>query len=289
MTSPVETIADALIAFILSLLRDPDAAESFVASPEAALARHGLEDVCMADVAAVRPVIVDHPHVINQSTPPPPPPAPPVDTHGDGAVREIVRMIQQYTTNIDARSTILDQSVNQNIWTEGGDVTQVFDQAAVVASGDNAVAAGGDATVVDSDVDVTIGDVSVGNETNTGSFNQTGTDGTPDDDVAPDDAPDEAPLPDAATADPATADPDSDVPEAATAAVGTAVDTAVQAGGDTPVVVQEPAPAPPADVPEPADLLESDMTAGGAADSYDADAASAALDDQPVDIPVEDD
>lgn len=288
MTSPVETIADALIAFILSLLRDPDAAESFVASPEAALARHGLEDVCMADVAAVRPVIVDHPHVINQSTPPPPPP---VDTHGDGAVREIVRMIQQYTTNIDARSTILDQSVNQNIWTEGGDVTQVFDQAAVVASGDNAVAAGGDATVVDSDVDVTIGDVSVGNETNTGSFNQTGTDGTPDGDAgAPDDAPDEAPLPDPAAADPATADPDSDVPEAATAAVGTAVDTAVQAGGETPVVAApEPAPAPPADVPEPADLLESDMTAGGAADSYDSDAASAALDDQPVDIPVEDD
>ncbi|MGW9627865.1 IniB N-terminal domain-containing protein [Microbacterium sp. NPDC055521] len=284
MTSPVETIADALIAFILSLLRDPDAADGFVASPEAALARHGLEDVCMADVAAVRPVIVDHPHVINQSTPPPPPPAP-VDTHGDGAVREIVRMIQQYTTNIDARSTILDQSVNQNIWTEGGDVTQVFDQAAVVASGDNAVAAGGDATVVDSDVDVTIGDVSVGNETNTGSFNQTGTDGTPDDDVAPD----EAPLPDPATADPATADTGSDVPEAATAAVGTAVDTAAQAGGETPVVVQEPAPAPPADVPEPADLLESDMTAGGAADSYDSDAASAALNDQPVDIPVEDD
>ncbi|PKI89290.1 hypothetical protein CW368_13230 [Actinomycetales bacterium SN12] len=283
----METIADALIAFILSLLRDPDAAEGFVASPEAALARNGLEDVCMADVAAVRPVIVDHPHVINQSSPPPPPPADPAGASGDGAVREIVRMIQQYTTHIDARSTILDQSVNQNIWTEGGDVTQVFDQEAVIASGDNAVAAGGDATVVDSDVDVTVGDVSVGNETNDGSFNQTGSGPSDDDDTAgapggPGGAADGASQPDSSAG-----DADSDAPEAAVAAVGAAVDTAVQAGAETAPVAAQPAP-PPADVPEPADLLESDMTAG-AADAYDSDSASAALDDQPVDIPVEDD
>ena len=98
---------------------------------------------------------------------------PPTDQHSadpDPVVREISRIINQFTS-IDARSTIVDQSVNQNIWTEGGDVTQIFDQEAVVASGDDAIAAGDDANLIDSDVDVTVGDVSVGNTTNDGSFN----------------------------------------------------------------------------------------------------------------------
>ena len=46
-------------------------------------------------------------------------------------------------------------------------MTQIFDQEAVVASGDEAIAAGDDATFVDSEVDVTVGDVSVGNTTKT--------------------------------------------------------------------------------------------------------------------------
>ena len=265
MTSPVETIADALIAFILSLLRDPDAADGFAAAPQAMLAGSGLASVCAADVAAVKPVIVDHPAVVRHDhpTPPPPPPSGPGD---DGAVHEIVRMIQQFTT-IDARSTIVDQSVNQNIWTEGGDVTQLFDQEAVIASGDDSVAAGNDATIVDSDVDVTMGDVSVGNETNDGSFNTTGAD----------------------------ADADGEADEAATdEALGTdeVVDDAVESGTDAaPQAATPPPPAPepaPAAVPEPADVLESDMTT--ADDSYEADAASAAVQsDTVVEDPIEDD
>ncbi|MEV7631579.1 IniB N-terminal domain-containing protein [Microbacterium sp. NPDC089318] len=273
MTSPVETIADALMAFIMSLLRDPEAVDEFVAAPQAVLADNGLQDVCMADLAAVRPVIVDHPSVVHHTSPPPPPP--PGDPSAEGVARELVRMVQQYTTTIDARSTILDQSVNQNIWTEGGDVTQLFDQEAVVASGDGAVAAGDDVAVVDSDVDVSMGDVSVGNETNDGSFNSDGQD----------DAPEPAADPDDAAADPAPDAPaeGSDATTPTTAAAGEAVDTAVDSAAAAPQ--QTP---PPADVPEPADLLESDMTAGTSG-SYDADAAGAALDDQPVDVPVEDD
>lgn len=257
MISPVETIADALIAFILSLLNDPEAADEFVARPQEALADHGLQRVCMADVAAVKPVIVDHPSVDHHHNPPPPPSGEP------SVVNEIVRMIQQYTT-IDARSTVIDQSVNQNIWTEGGDVTQIFDQEAVVASGDEAIAAGDDVSVVDSDVDVSMGDVSIGNESNQDSFNNTGTD--PDDAAAV-----AATVPDDAT-------PDAgDAAAAVTAVVDTAVDTVSAA--ET-----------PADVPEPADLLESDL-ATDPSDSYasDAAAASAALDDQPVEVPLEDD
>src|SRR5690606_20231605 len=204
MTSPVETIADALIAFILSLLNDPEAADEFVARPQAVLADHGLQGACLADVAAVKPVIVDHPGVTPHNPPPPPP-------HEPSVVNEIVRMIQQYTT-IDARSTIVDQSVNQNIWTEGGDVTQWFDQEAVVASGDESIAAGDDVSVVDSDVDVSMGDVSIGNESNQDSFNNTGTD--PDDAAAV-----AATVPDDAT-------PDAgDAAAAVTAVVDTAVDT----------------------------------------------------------------
>ncbi|MFD5224670.1 IniB N-terminal domain-containing protein [Microbacterium sp. NPDC058342] len=263
MTTPVETIADALIAFIMSLLHDPEKADEFVARPQAMLDENGLNGVCMADVAAVRPVIVDHPAVVHHENPPPPP------VHHHDPVHEIVRMIQQYTT-VDARSTIVDQSVNQNIWTEGGDVTQLFDQDAVVASGDESVAAGDDAEVGDSDVDVTVGDVAIGNTTNDDSFNTTGAA----DDDAP--APDEA-LPLAIADEPAEASAADPVADDADAGTTAAADAA-------------PAPAaPPASVPEPADLLESDMTAGGA-DSYEADAASAAvLGDAPVEDPLEDD
>lgn len=266
MTSPVETIADALFAFILSLLRDQEAADEFVARPTATLADNGLQDVCMADVAAVRPVIVDHPRVVHHDTPPPPPPPGP-DNHE--TVREIVRMVQQYTT-VDARSTIVDQSVNQNIWTEGGDVTQLFDQEAVVASGDDSIAAGDDVSVVDSDVDMTVGDVSIGNETNDGSFNQTGT--VPEESAAGDEGADATVAEEATPEDVATA-------TATTAAAVTEV-TEAAAPAAAP-------PPPPADVPEPADVLESDMTAGEG-DSYGAE-SSAPVDDAPLDAPLEDD
>lgn len=286
MTSPIETIADALIAFILSLLHDPEAAAEFAADPQSALDQHGLSGVCMADVAAVRPVIVDRPEVIHH-----------VQHHewgpasggGGGAspVGEIVRMIQQYTTTIeqntaiDARSTLVDQSVNQNIWTEGGDVTQQFDQEAVIAAGDHAVAAGDDVAVVDSDVDVTMGDVSVGNEEYDGSFNEVGGD--------PDDAPPALPGDDA-TAPPAPADPAPAPEEAAPVpveAAPAAADPAPAPAEAAPVEAASPA-STPADVPEPADVLEGDMTAG-ASDSYEADASATTLDDQPADLPLDDD
>ena len=174
MSTPVATVADALISFILSLLRDPAAVEEFDAAPKAVLASKGLQDACAADVQAVKPIIVDNPTVIVKPVPvgPPPPPDPP---HSDEVVKEIKHIINQFAT-IDNRTTIVDQSTNQNIWTEGGDVTQIFDQEAVIASGDGSVAAGDDATVVDSEVDVTIGDVAIGNTTNDGSFNNTGVD-----------------------------------------------------------------------------------------------------------------
>lgn len=159
-TTPLATIADALIEFILSLLRDPSAVAEFEEDPDAALARAGLSDICAEDVRSVVPVIVDRPDVA------PKPPLPPRDRpEPPPVIKEIMTVSNNF--HIDNRSVIVDQSVNQNIFTEGGDLTQVFDQESVMAFGDDSLAAGNDASVEETDTDVTIGDISVGNTTTT--------------------------------------------------------------------------------------------------------------------------
>ncbi|NLP84268.1 hypothetical protein HF576_10430 [Microbacterium sp. CFH 90308] len=166
MTTPLATIADALIEFILSLLNDPSAAEEFEEDPQGTLSRVGLSDACVEDVRAVAPVIVDRPDVHPKPPVPPGPPGPP------SVEKEIFNITNSFA--IDNRATIVDQSVNQNIWADG-DVNQIFDQEAVVNSGDNGAAAGEDADVDNSDTDTTVGDVAIGNEDTTtnidGSFN----------------------------------------------------------------------------------------------------------------------
>ncbi len=183
MSNPLAIIADALIEFILSLLRDPAAVAEFEADPEAALAAKGISmgGLSAADIRSVVPVIVDHPHVypraasyaaskpsVGQQSP---------------AVREIQNVVNNFRSDnyvtVDNRSTIIDQSVNQNIWAEG-DVTQSFDQVTNLAFGDGSVAAGNDGILTNTDTDVTIGDVAIGNtETNVDiddSFNDQSTD-----------------------------------------------------------------------------------------------------------------
>ena len=268
MSTPVATVADALISFILSLLRDPAAVEEFDAAPTAVLASKGLQDACAADVQAVKPIIVDNPTVVVKPVPvgPPPPPDPP---HTDEVVKEIKHIINQFAT-IDNRTTIVDQSTNQNIWTEGGDVTQIFDQEAVIASGDGSVAAGDDATVVDSEVDVTVGDVAIGNTTNDGSFNNTGVD--------PD-----APVEEDVAADPVVVDPAVDPTDAA-AVAGDAVESAVDQTLDAAASVEAPVQEAVAEVPAE-DPLAADLTA---ADTYESeDAGTAVVDDAFVEEPLE--
>jgi hypothetical protein len=172
MTTPLATIADALIEFILSLLNDPAAAEEFEEDPQGTLARNGLSDACVDDVRAVAPVIVDRPDVYPKPVHPTPPGPPKPAT----VEKEITNITQSFS--IDNRATIVDQSVNQNIWADG-DVNQIFDQEAVVNSGDNGAAAGEDATVDNSNDTTTVGDVAIGNEDTTttidGSFNDNST------------------------------------------------------------------------------------------------------------------
>lgn len=158
MSTPLTTITDALIEFILSLLRDPAAQAEFDENPDAMLARNGLSGVCAEDVRAVAPVVIDRPDV----TPTPPMPPKPPKPEPNEVVREINTLTQNVT--IDNRSTVIDQSVNQNIWADG-DVTQIFDNEAIVASGDGAAAAGDDADVDNSETEVSTGDIAIGNET----------------------------------------------------------------------------------------------------------------------------
>jgi len=161
------TMTAALLDFILGLLRNDDAVQEFRADPDAALASAGLSEVRCEDVDAVLPVVIDHSPVGNDVSfdssfdrdfstgnrgdvevggvsVTAPTPGRDDDDHSR-AVQQIDNIVTNYsvTTTIDDRDTIVDQSVNQNIWA-GGDVTQLFDNDAVIASGDGAVAAGGD-------------------------------------------------------------------------------------------------------------------------------------------------
>ncbi|WP_300267535.1 IniB N-terminal domain-containing protein [Microbacterium sp.] len=275
MSTPVATIADALIAFILSLLHDPEAAEEFEADPGPAMHGAGLQGACVADVRAVAPVVVDHPSVTPKPPSPDPDPTPPDPV--DPVVREIVNLVNQFTT-VDARSTIVDQSVNQNIWTEGGDVTQLFDQEAVVASGDESVAAGDDASIVNSDTDITTGDVSIGNDEYNDSFNQDNSDTTTVDDSFQDNSTGDAST--NAVVDDSFQDNSTDVDVVVDDS--NVADSTVEAAP-----APEPAPAPAsAAVEEPADVLESDMTAT-ADDSYESDAAGTVMDEPMIEEPVE--
>ncbi|MFF2633242.1 IniB N-terminal domain-containing protein [Microbacterium sp. NPDC058021] len=177
MSITVATVADALIEFILSLLRDPDAAEEFDVDPATALGSRGLSQVRAEDVCAVAPVIAERPTVVVASgrdlDPSSASPSPSVNP----AVREIQNIINNF--RIDDRDTIVDQSVNQNIWA-GGDVTQTFDNEAIVGSGDGSIAAGDDIDIDQTEDNSTNidagGDANLGNDTTTsvveGSNNQ---------------------------------------------------------------------------------------------------------------------
>lgn len=134
MSATLATVADSLIEFILSLMQDPQQAENFNNNPDKTLAHYGLSGISAADVCAVAPVIAESPHVMPSPHPHPPRPG------GNTVVKEI-HNITNNLSYIDARSTVIDQSTNQNIWAQG-DVTQTFDQSAVSASGDHSIAAG---------------------------------------------------------------------------------------------------------------------------------------------------
>ncbi|RLK47923.1 IniB N-terminal domain-containing protein [Microbacterium telephonicum] len=176
MSTAISTMANALIDFILSLLRDPEAQAQFDAEPEATLAANGMQGVSYHDLCAVLPMVYDNPQVAQRAEPA----AIVTPRQTDPEVIRELRDVINNNAYITNNSTLVDQSVNQNIWAEG-DVMQLFDNEAIIASGQGSAAAGGDIVhdsstdssttitaggdaVVDNDVDVT---------TTEDSYNQT--------------------------------------------------------------------------------------------------------------------
>ena len=190
---PITTM---LLDFLMNLLRNPAAADEFRADPQGALDDAGLGSVCSDDVDAVMPVVLDLAPVIGDreyntggnsavggdahvapTTPAAPSTgtAPGSATGGEDdhahAVQQLTHVVNNYSyTEVDDRDTITDQSVNQNIWADG-DVSQLFDQDAIIASGDDAIAAGGDVDVDKSTSYKAGEDINIGNTDNSDRSN----------------------------------------------------------------------------------------------------------------------
>jgi hypothetical protein len=140
------TVSTSLLAWIESLFRDPAAQAALQADPQGYAADHGFQNLSSADVhdalclaADNRSASYDHGSGNHVQLPPPPAHY----DHEDGAHYLRSYVSNNYTT-IDEHNTNIDNSVHQDIDTHGGDFDQVIDNDPVVASGDGAVAAGGD-------------------------------------------------------------------------------------------------------------------------------------------------
>jgi hypothetical protein len=142
-----------LLEFVRELLTNAGLRDLFAKDPQAALESRGLDDVDAHDVHDALTLVVDDTqnadfsrhydtgdnHIsagtaAHHSAPEP---------HGHETAAEYVN---RYITNnfVDDRDTIVDNSINQQVDTHGGDFDQDIDVHSTTASGDGAVAAGGD-------------------------------------------------------------------------------------------------------------------------------------------------
>jgi hypothetical protein len=178
-------VTQSLLDFILNLMRDGDAKAAFVANPDKALADAGLSNVCSEDVSDAMSYVSEYhpvsfvggdraynvgnsefaPHTSNRGG----------DDHHEGGYRPehfeggshaaAVHQLEYITNNYsysDSHDTLVDKSVNQNIW-NSGDLSQSFDDHSVTAT-DHSVAAGRDIN----------GDVANGNGNVVGDNNSVG-------------------------------------------------------------------------------------------------------------------
>jgi hypothetical protein len=175
------TTSTSLLELLLNLLRDPSALAAYRDDPEGFLSSCG--DVSPEDIREALILLQDnqdadfgrdyntggnHIHV-------PPPADPPAPEPGESNQEAAIKYLNTYITNnhIDDRDTIVDNSINQQIDTDGGDFDQDIDVDSTVASGDGAVAAGDD--IEDSEI-VTGDDNVVGDDNVTGDGNVVGDD-----------------------------------------------------------------------------------------------------------------
>jgi hypothetical protein len=163
-----------ILEFLQKMIDDVGLRDWFADKPQEALAHYGLRDISPEDVRDAI-VLADDSQTADFSRS--------VDNGFHGTVgaaaarhsgghegghseghREAVEHLSRYVTNnfVDDRDTDVDDSVNQQIRTHGGDVEQDIETHSTTASGDGAVAADGDIR----DSTVTTGDdnqVGIGN------------------------------------------------------------------------------------------------------------------------------
>jgi hypothetical protein len=171
MITMADTNTQTLIEWLLDMLKDPAAREALLEDPNGYLNQCGWGDVDSGDVEDALRLIHDddddddddrgNHH-----------PAPHHHHDGEDAGTYLRNYVTNNYTYIDDRDTNLDNSIHQRIDTDGGDFHQTIDNDPVIASGDGAVAAGGDIR----DSQVTTGDGNVvgdGNQAVTGNHNTT--------------------------------------------------------------------------------------------------------------------
>jgi hypothetical protein len=146
-----------ILEFLQKMIDDVSLRDWFADKPQEALAHYGLRDISPEDVRDAI-VLADDSQTADFSRS--------VDNGFHGTVgaaaahhsgghsegghseghREAVEHLSRYVTNnfVDDRDTDVDDSVNQQIRTHGGDVEQDIETHSTTASGDGAVAADGD-------------------------------------------------------------------------------------------------------------------------------------------------
>jgi hypothetical protein len=152
------TMAESLsiLEFLQKMIADGGLRDFFARDPQGALADHGLKDVSPEDVRDAI-VLADDSQTADFSrsfdsgfhgTLPAAHAAAHNEGHSDHSAghREAVEHLSRFVTNnfVDDRDTNVDNSINQQVHTDGGDFDQNLDLHSTVASGDGAVAAGGD-------------------------------------------------------------------------------------------------------------------------------------------------
>lgn len=160
-----------LLEWLLDLLKDPAARADLLDDPNRYLDSHGFGDVDSRDLYDALCLAADndnHGHSDHGNHFPPPKH---YNNH-ENAGHYLKSYITNNYTYIDDRDTNIDDSIHQKIDTHGGDFDQNIDNHPVVASGDGAIAAGGD--IRDSTLTTGNGNV-VGDDNNavTGNHNTT--------------------------------------------------------------------------------------------------------------------
>jgi len=135
-----------IMEFIRELLFNDDLRQDFSQDPQGTLADHGLSDLSPEDVHDALVLVEDNQtadfsrdyNVGNTATFTPPPPV--HHTAGADTHQEAINYLNNYVTN----NFITDNSINQQIDTDGGDFNQDLDVHNATANGAGAVAVGGD-------------------------------------------------------------------------------------------------------------------------------------------------